>query len=396
MRIVFVIPYFYDAWVYGGQPRSAYEMAKGLVARGHAVEVLTTDSGGGHRLDIPANGHTRVVEGITIRYYRNLSNTLAFRHRVFLPLGLFRNISQRVLDADVVHIHELRSPLSVAAAFASTRQSIPFVLSPHGGLRHLGRRGLKTVFDYLWGRRILQTAAAVVAVSPGEEQDAAAMNVPVKRTFRVPNSVSTVSPDLLPREGLFRARHQLPPGPVVLFLGRLHSLKGADLLLRAFDRMHRESSAAKAHLVLAGPDDGQERDLRKLVASLDIGDRVTFTGYLGQTQKLEALVDSRLVVIPSRSEVFGITALEALICSRPVLLSRACGFFPLPGEDCGIRRFDENSIEDLGTQLQRALSDLEFYESAKKGRDFVFQEFSSETVAIQLENVYRTVGTANG
>src|SRR4051812_47963716 len=116
MRVLFVIPYFYDAWAYGGQPRSAFEMAKSLVARGHSVEVLTTDSGGRERLKTAADAVTRVVDGITIRYYRNLSNAMAFHQRVFLPLKFFREVGHRVRGADVVHIHELRSSLSVAAA----------------------------------------------------------------------------------------------------------------------------------------------------------------------------------------------------------------------------------------------------------------------------------------
>src|SRR5205085_6400739 len=124
MRIVFVIPYFYDAWAYGGQPRSAYEMARALVKRGHVVEVLTTDSLGDQRMSIPSDGATRIVDGITIRYYRNLSNTLAFRQRAFLPPGFFREVAEHVKRADVVHIHELRSPLTVSAAAAAIRERV--------------------------------------------------------------------------------------------------------------------------------------------------------------------------------------------------------------------------------------------------------------------------------
>ena len=230
MRILFVIPYFHDAWAYGGQPRSAFEMAKSLVARGHSVTVLTTDSGGADRLKT----FPSVVDGITIRYYRNVSNTWAFRQRFFLPLGFFSDIGKHVGNADVVHIHELRSSLSVSAASASRRLSKPFVLSPHGGLRHLGRRGLKTVFDSMFGNRILETAAAVIAVSRAEEQDAAAMRVPANRIVLISNSVPAMPLESLPAEGIFRKEYRLPPGRLLLFLGRLHPVKGADLLIEGF------------------------------------------------------------------------------------------------------------------------------------------------------------------
>jgi glycosyltransferase involved in cell wall biosynthesis len=396
MRVLFVIPYFYEAWAYGGQPRSAFEMAKSLVGRGHDVEVLTTDSSGASRLSVPHDGFTRVVDGITIRYYRNLSNTMAFRHRVFLPIAFFRDVPQRVRSADVVHIHELRSLLSVYAASASTRHSIPFVLSPHGGLRHLGRRSLKTVFDYVWGRRILQGASAVIAISPTEEQDAAAMKVPADRIFHVPNSVPAVSPDSFPQEGTFRLEHGLPPGRMVLFLGRLHPVKGADLLVEAFARLCRDSGDADAHLVLAGPDDGQGPQLRRMVTRLKISDRVTFTGYLDQTKKIRAIVDSRVVVVPSRSEVFAITALEALMCSRPVLLSSSCDLSTVLREENGVRTFAHDSIEDLHAKLRQTLGDQGLFQNAARGRAFVVRQFSPEALAIGLENAYLSAGARHG
>jgi glycosyltransferase involved in cell wall biosynthesis len=396
MRIVFVIPYFYDAWAYGGQPRSAYEMAKSLVERGHAVEVLTTDSGGPHRLSVGGDGETRVVHGITIRHYRNLSNALAYRYRVFLPLKLFKEVAQRIRAADVVHIHELRSLLSVAAAFASVRQSIPFVLSPHGGLRHLGRGRLKTIFDNLWGHRILKAAAGVLAISPIEEQDALAMRVPAEKIFRVPNSVDGLSADSVARDNDFRQRRGLGTGRLVVFLGRLHRVKGADLLLEAFARVCHDEEGGGVHLVLAGPDDGEGARLHEIVGRLNLHDRVTFTGYLDQKEKFEALSNSHLVVVPSRSEVFAITAVEALICSRPVLLSSACGLDPLPGDDQGLRTFRSESIDDLAAQLRQALNDPVLFDSARRGRDFVLREFSADAQAVRLESLYRRVVASNG
>src|SRR6267378_8238465 len=137
MRLVFVIPYFYSAWQYGGTPKAAFELARGLIRRGHAVKVLTTDSAGNSRIS-PHVSNSRVplqVEGIDVFRYRNLSNHLAFRHRLFLPPALFRNIRDQLADCDVLHIHELRNMVTVAAYRAARRLHLPFVLSPHGGLQ---------------------------------------------------------------------------------------------------------------------------------------------------------------------------------------------------------------------------------------------------------------------
>src|SRR6187431_198526 len=97
MHIVFVIPYFYPALQYGGQPKSSYDLSRALTRRGHRVTVLTTDSGGRSRLPLKKGKTTgENLDGIQVFYYPNLSNYLAFRHRLFLPPGLFRNMRRHL------------------------------------------------------------------------------------------------------------------------------------------------------------------------------------------------------------------------------------------------------------------------------------------------------------
>src|SRR5947208_2455227 len=189
MRIGFIIPYFYPAFEYGGTPRVAYEFARWLVRRGHDVKVLTTDSAGAKRIDknSVAMIHDSGLEGIQVFYYPNLSNCLAYKCRLFLPLRLFQNISRHLGSVDVVHIHEFRSLLSVAAHSALVRLRIPYVLSPHGGLQHLGKAKLKSVFDRLWGQKILKDAAAVCTVSELEMDDAREFGIEDEKLYLLPN-----------------------------------------------------------------------------------------------------------------------------------------------------------------------------------------------------------------
>src|SRR5438034_3665066 len=136
MRIAFVIPYFYPALGYGGTPRLAYEMARVLAGYGHEITVFTTDSGGPSRIpkETIQNIEREGLDGIRVHYYENLSNTLAYRSRLFLPTAFFRNVRKLLVGNDVIHLHDLRSFLSVAARRAARSLRIPYVLSPHGGL----------------------------------------------------------------------------------------------------------------------------------------------------------------------------------------------------------------------------------------------------------------------
>jgi glycosyltransferase involved in cell wall biosynthesis len=385
LNVTFVIPYFYPAWQYGGQPRSAFELARALVKRGHRVKVLTTDSAGDKRL----SAGRKEVEGVEVIYYRNTSNWLAFHQRIFWPVAMFRELHGELAGSDLIHIHELRSTISVFAYRAVRKLGLPYVLSTHGGLRHLGRKGIKVLFDALWGTRILRDAAAIIAISPVEESDARLLNVDQRKIRRLPNMISLSDYEPLPSRGLFREQWGLNSSRVFIFLGRLHWIKGADLLIRAFKKLC--ASDTNVRLVIAGPDDGQEPELRSLARTLGLADAVVFAGFCDHKAKLQAFVDADVTVIPSRSEVFAITALEALMCACPVVLSDVCGLHPMPSTEQGVRLFRNEDVDDLASKLAMAIADPSFQANARHGKEFVMSEFAAEKVSQRAESIYSEV-----
>jgi glycosyltransferase involved in cell wall biosynthesis len=97
-----------------------------------------------------------------------------------------------------------------------------------------------------------------------------------------------------------------------------------------------EKSLPDVHLVVAGPDEGETLvTLLELVNKLNIGSRVTFTGLLRGPLKWSALVASSLFVLPSHSEGFSMSVLEALGIGLPVLVSRNCNFPEITQVGCG-------------------------------------------------------------
>jgi glycosyltransferase involved in cell wall biosynthesis len=309
-------------------------------------------------------------------------------------MPLFRELRRELIGSDILHIHELRSTLSVFAYRAARQQRLPYVVSTHGGLRHLGRRSIKILFDAAWGARILREAAAIVAISPVEETDAKAFAVKPERIQKLPNMVSPSDYELLPPKGLFRSRWGLGSGKILLSLGRLHWIKGVDLLIRAFKNASRPHGDIQ--LVIAGPDDGQENELRTMSRKLGIDSAVTFTGFLDHQAKLEAFSDADALVIPSRSEVFAITAVEALACGCPVLVSDACGLYPMPGPEHGVLSFKSEDTRDLAAKLSQVIEDRSLRSMAQRGREFVISEFGAEQVSRRAESIYSNVirGTA--
>jgi glycosyltransferase involved in cell wall biosynthesis len=111
----------------------------------------------------------------------------------------------------------------------------------------------------------------------------------------------------------------------LLFLGRVHPKKGADLLLHAFADLLKESvipDLDRWHIIMAGPHDhayGQK--MIALTSRLGLSPRVTWTGMLAGDVKWGAIYNADAFVLPSHQENFGIAVAEALACGVPVLIS---------------------------------------------------------------------------
>jgi len=108
--------------------------------------------------------------------------------------------------------------------------------------------------------------------------------------------------------------------PFFLFLGRMHPVKGCDLLIEAFAQI--AESHSDWHLVMAGPDQiNWQKQLVNRCEKLKISDRVHWMGVLRGKIKWGAMKAAKAFVLPSHQENFGIVVAEALACGRPVLIT---------------------------------------------------------------------------
>jgi len=109
---------------------------------------------------------------------------------------------------------------------------------------------------------------------------------------------------------------------IVLFVGRITIQKGPDYFIQAAQRVLRYEP--NAVFVVSGSGDMEHRMIR-LAADLGIGDKVIFAGFVRGDQLAQLYRAADLYVMPSVSEPFGITALEALANGTPILISKTSG-----------------------------------------------------------------------
>jgi glycosyltransferase involved in cell wall biosynthesis len=176
--------------------------------------------------------------------------------------------------------------------------------------------------------------------------------------------------------------------PVILFMGRLNPIKGPDLLLQAFAQVR--DRLPEYQLVFAGPDGGMLSQLQTTVASHGLVDRVHFLGHVDGSVKSTAYRFAKLLVVPSRQEAMSIVALEAGICSTPVLLTDKCGFSEIREVD---PRLEVPATADaLAEGLVQLLSDASVLAGiAPRWRHLVESRYAWEALVPSYLKLYKEV-----
>lgn len=200
-------------------------------------------------------------------------------------------------------------------------------------------------------RRLVHRAAASIAVSRAVARDLDTGTVVIGNPYR---------------DDLFRTLPGFERDRELIFVGRLVSDKGADVLLDALGRLAREGGP-RPRLTLVG--DGPEAPaLRRQVAELDLAGQVSFVGVRTGGALVDVLNRHRILVVPSRyHEPFGIVALEGIACGCAVVGS-AGGGLPEAMGSCGLT-FPNGDADALARVLARLLAGPQELAALRQGAE---------------------------
>lgn len=165
------------------------------------------------------------------------------------------------------------------------------------------------------------------------------------------------------RDHLFQIYPDAPRDHELVFLGRLVSDKGVDILLNALALLGKRRPQPKLTIIGTGPEEGA---LREQCAQLGLQNQVTFTGKKTGGELVQLLNRHQIMVVPSRwQEPFGLVALEGAACGC-VVIGSECGGLPDAIGPCGItyKHQDTAALADSIEQLLTPGADLEKYRSA--------------------------------
>lgn len=278
-------------------------------------------------------------------------------------------------QVDIVHVHGLWLPFCHRVLHQGLKHKKPTLLGTHGMLEPAALRfssWKKRIASFLYQNRDLKKASAIHVTGQSE------LATIRSRGLRGPAVVSSPGIELRPEPDWSR-RDQ---SRTALFVGRIHPVKGIDLLIDAWKKLNHQGWK----LVLAGPDGGN------YVPALLEQIRRTNIEYIGpvfDAKKEELYRNASLVIQPSLSENFSLTIVEALAWSIPVLTTTTTPWKSIAERRCGW--CIEPTLDSVRTTLKEALEGT--LESRTRmgsiAREYAQQAFSWPSIVRELDHCYR-------
>jgi glycosyltransferase involved in cell wall biosynthesis len=384
----------------GGVETHVLQISRVLKARGHDVQVYTTDlykETPFKKLDGPAQT-TEEIMGIKVRRFK--AHTLGDEmHYVFTPSLLGPILRSK---ADIYHAHSYGYFHVNLAAMARKMTRTPFVMTAHfhpqwsmwGGQR---RKSLRRVYDKLLGGSSLDAADRVIVHTRNELGLMAGLGVDEDKVRVIPAGVDLASFTPRPDGKVFRDALGID-GPFILYAGRIAVNKGLDHLIQAFARIRRREvqnmdGMEGLKLILVGEDHGLKSSLEKVAEKEGVADHVVFTGHIESERIFRSAYGAcELLALPSDYEAFGLVLVEAMACGKPCVATRVGGIPEVVDEGRTGLIVDYGDIQGLARALTDVLADPEKAKAmGAAGRKRVEERFTWEIVTEQIEKVYREV-----
>ncbi len=350
----------------GGPSVSVPALCGALTDQGHAVTLVTCCYDNGGTSEVPPN--VRVI-----------------MHEARRSFGLGQSkemsrwLGENVASFDIVHSHGLWMLPNWYAGKVTEQLQVPHVIAPIGMLEPAALRRRRYAKKLLWlafqGRSI-RRASCLHATSAKEAENLRRI-LPAVPIVIVPNGVDLSEFNGCKEEGENRPKY-------VLFLGRVHPHKNVKTLIEAWCSL---SSINGWQLVIAGPLCGKYgQQVQSQVRTADAP--VELAGPVSGTRKLSLLRQAQVLVLPSKSENFGMVVVEALASGTPVIAAKSTPWSELEERQCGW--WIDSGLGPLAEALEEAMrrSSEELIRMGQRGRRLVEERYTWDKVAGQMIEVY--------
>ena len=374
------IAYVYDAvypWIKGGAEKRIYEIAKRLVEGGHEVHWFGIKWWDGEE-DIAMDGiHLHGIgkwDNLYVNGRRSIKEGLYFGIKTLLGLKG---------DFDVIDCQEFPYFSCFSAKMRSLLKRSKLVITWHEvwgdyWFEYLGKKG---IFGWTVEKMTTKLTEGNVAVSERTKEDLE--RIGVKGDVQViPNGI-----DFKKIEKVSASEEETD----IIFAGRLIKEKNVDVLIKAVELVRKEIPDVKCMIIGDGPE---KKLLEKLAKNLKMDNNIKFIGFLEDYEDVISYTkSSKVFVLPSTREGFGIVALEANACGLPVVTvnhkrNAACDF--INNENGFICELSEEDI------AEKIFMGLDRKEDMKKRCIENARRYDWDEITMKINMVYGAYLRGNG
>ena len=366
-----------------GPAEGLLNIALSNIKAGHQVEILTLDS---LMKPLPMNDSLKI----------HFAGPAYFKYR-YAP-KLSRWLLNNSVNYDALIIEGLWQFHSFISWKICCKLKIPYYVYVHGMLstwfkfeypiKHLK----KSIYWFLIERKVLRDARYVLYTTE-EEKMLARLSFKsyscLEKVIGYGISKPVVNKKNI-KEEFFKKFPGLDKKRLILFLGRIHTVKGCDILIEAFAKIAFKNKTI--HLVIAGQgDDKLKVSLKKQVSSLNLANRITWAGVLSGDLKWGAIHCCEVFCLPSHQENFGVAVVEALACGKPVLISNKVNIWrEISASSAGF--VDDDSIPGTINNLNKwlAMKPNDLKKMSLNAKKCYSNNFNSQQAADNLINIIKS------
>lgn len=374
MKILFIVPSYKPAYIYGGPIVVIAQLAETLVKMGHEVTVYTTTANGSEELNVEPS-QAQWVDGVQVYYFKRIT-----KDHTHISTALWSQLNKTVKGFDVVHIHSWWNFLVMGAVWVCYRNGITPILSPHGMLStyilETNNSFAKKILHKLIGKKLL--SKTLLHVSTKMELDESRNIIPYWQGAVIPNPV------ILSQKKYAR----IPNNKFTIgFLSRIDPKKGLDVLLQALSKVSFDFE-----LRVAGSGEKSYVDSLQLLAqTLGIEKKIAWVGWKKGEDKFEYLAGVDLFALTSHSENFAIVVIESLSVGTPVLISNQVGLHTFVAEN-NYGWICDMQIESIARQLNALVLDKQKINRINQDAGSEIQlQYNDEYLAAKYIHFYKGV-----
>ncbi len=373
---VLMLTWEYPPRIIGGISRVVEGLSKALVKLGVEVHVITNEMSGSpnEQDDDGVHVHRVQIESPAPDFH---SWILMMNHYFAKRAG---RLSCEVGKFDIVHVHDwLTFPAGAETksflgnTMVTTLHSLEFRRS--GGTNTPESK----MIDSLEWWATYESSIVVVCSGSMKSDTKSQFKVPEDKIWVIPIGIEPKRFEQRPNRDRVRSRYGVTNDQkLVLFVGRLTSQKGCEYMIRALPYVARYHNV---RLLVVG-DGYMRNELENIASSSGESWRISFLGFLKDSDLTELQLCSDVMVIPSVYEPFGVVALEGMAAGVPVVASNIDGLAEIiRHEENGVLAFPRDS-SSLAWAVSRVLSDSKNTERlVQNARNDVRNRYSWEAVA---------------